>query len=153
MSDATPGTPAPDFSLRDGSGAEWRLSDHRGKVVVLLFYPGDETPVCTKQMCSLRDRWEDYSATGAEVVGISTGSIESHKGFAEHHNLPLRLLSDEGAKVADAYDSRSYFPGRVARSVFVIDANGIIRHRDVRKVGLIRPRDDQILEAIRAAQR
>jgi peroxiredoxin Q/BCP len=153
MSDATPGMPAPDFTLRDGNGAEWRLSDHRGKVVVLLFYPGDETPVCTKQMCSLRDRWEDYAATGAEVVGISTGSIESHRGFAENHSLPLRLLSDEGAKVASAYDSRSYFPGRVARSVFVIDANGIIRHRDVRKVGLIRPRDDQILQAIGDAQK
>jgi thioredoxin-dependent peroxiredoxin len=151
MSEARPGMTAPDFSLRDGSGAEWRLSDHRGKVVVLLFYPGDETPVCTKQMCSLRDRWEDYVATDAEVVGISTGSIGSHKGFAENHNLPLRLLSDAGAKVATAYDSRSYFPGRVARSVFVIDANGIIRHRDVRKVGLIRPRDDEILQAIRQA--
>jgi peroxiredoxin Q/BCP len=152
MSDARTGMPAPDFTLQDGSGAEWRLSDHRGKVVVLLFYPGDETPVCTKQMCSLRDRWEDYAATGAEVVGISTGSIDSHKSFADNHKLPLRLLSDTGAKVASAYDSRSYFPGRVARSVFVIDANGIIRHRDVRKVGLIRPRDEEILQAIRAAQ-
>jgi peroxiredoxin Q/BCP len=153
MSDGRTGTPAPDFTLRDGNGSEWRLSDHRGKVVVLLFYPGDETPVCTRQLCSLRDRWEDYTATGAEVVGISTGSVESHKGFAENHQLPLRLLSDVGAKVASAYDSRSYFPGRVARSVFVIDANGIIRHRDVRKVGLIRPRDDEILQAIRAAQK
>ncbi len=62
-------TPAPDFTLKDGNGDDWRLSDHRGKVVVLLFYPGDETPVCTRQMCSLRDRWDDYLATGAEVVG------------------------------------------------------------------------------------
>jgi peroxiredoxin Q/BCP len=153
MSDARPGMTAPDFSLRDGSGSEWRLSDQRGKVVVLLFYPGDETPVCTKQMCSLRDRWEDYSATGAEVVGISTGSIESKKNFAENHSLPLRLLADEAAKVATLYDSKSFFPGRVARSVFVIDANGIIRHRDVRKVGLIRPRDDEILQAISSAQK
>ena len=57
--------PAPDFTLKDGNGAEWHLSDHRGKVVVLLFYPGDETPVCTRQMCSVRDRWEDYRETGA----------------------------------------------------------------------------------------
>ena len=57
--------PAPDFSLPDGNGQQWRLSDQRGKVVVLLFYPGDETPVCTKQLCSVRDRWEDYTATGA----------------------------------------------------------------------------------------
>ena len=146
------GMQAPDFTLRDGHGAEWRLADYRGKVVVLLFYPGDETPVCTRQLCSVRDRWEDYTATGAEVVGISTGSVDSHKNFAEHHNLPLRLLSDVEAKVARAYDSRSLFPGRVARSVFVIDRKGIIRHRDVRRVGLIRPNDDVIIQAIQAAQ-
>ena len=85
----TAGTPAPDFTLKDGNGADWRLSEHRGRVVVLLFYPGDETPVCTRQMCSVRDRWDDYLATGAEVVGISSDSIESHRKFAEHHNLPL----------------------------------------------------------------
>src|SRR5713101_5668923 len=111
---------APDFALPDGEGAQWRLSDHRGKVVVLLFYPGDETPICTRQMCSLRDRWEDYAATGAEIVGISTDSIESHRKFIEHHHLPLKLLSDVGRKVADAYNARSLIPGKVARSVFVI---------------------------------
>jgi peroxiredoxin Q/BCP len=143
---------APEFTLLDGAGAEWRLADHRGKVVVLLFYPGDETPVCTRQLCSVRDRWEDYTATGAEVVGISTGSVESHKSFAENHGLPLRLLSDPGGIVAALFDSRSLFPGRVARSVFVIDADGIIRHRDVRRVGFIRPKDDEIIRAIREAQ-
>jgi len=146
------GMRAPDFILRDGNGAEWCLSQHRGTVVVLLFYPGDETPVCTRQLCSVRDRWEDYTATGAEVVGVSTGSVESHKSFAENHDLPLRLLSDVDAKVAKLYDSRSLFPGRVARSVFVIDREGIIRHRDVRRIGLIRPRDDEIIQAIREAQ-
>src|SRR5881398_2592999 len=109
------GSPAPDFSLVDGDGQNWRLSDHQGKVVVLLFYPGDETPICTKQMCSVRDRWEDYAATGAEVVGISTDSVESHKKFAEHHNLPLRLLSDADQKVADLYGANSLLPGKVAR--------------------------------------
>jgi peroxiredoxin Q/BCP len=150
--EARKGYLAPEFSLPDGEGVEWSLAAHRGKVVVLLFYPGDETPVCTAQMCSVRDRWKDYTATGAEVVGISTGSVESHKSFAENHNLPLRLLSDVGGKVARLFESRSLFPGRVARSVFVIDANGIIRYRDVRRVGLIRPRDDEILRAIREAQ-
>jgi peroxiredoxin Q/BCP len=143
---------APDFTLKDGNGAEWRLSDHRGRVVVLLFYPGDETPVCTRQMCSVRDRWEDYRATGAEVVGISSDSIESHKKFAEHHELPLRLLSDSDRSVAKLYGAISLLPGRVARSVFVIDANGILRYSDVRPIGLFKPKDDATIAAIKAAQ-
>jgi len=147
------GQPAPDFSLPDSEGAQWRLSDHRGKVVVLLFYPGDETPICTRQMCSVRDRWEDYSATGAEVVGISTNTSDSHKSFAEHHDLPLRLLADVDRTVADLYGAQSLIPGKVARSVFVIDANGVVRYRDVRPLGLFRPKDDDTIEAIRKAQK
>src|SRR5919198_6254420 len=104
------GARAPDFTLKDGEGRDWRLSDSRGRVVVLLFYPGDETPICTRQMCSVRDRWEDYAATGAEVVGISTNSVESHKSFAEHHDLPLRLLSDSDRRVADLYGANSLVP-------------------------------------------
>jgi thioredoxin-dependent peroxiredoxin len=145
--------PAPDFTLRDGNGDDWRLSDQRGKVVVLLFYPGDETPVCTRQMCSVRDRWDDYLATGAEVVGISSDSVESHKKFAEHHNLPLRLLSDSERAAAKLYGAESFIPGRVARSVFVIDAEGILRYRDVRPIGLFKPKDDTTIAAIKAAQK
>jgi peroxiredoxin Q/BCP len=147
------GAPAPDFTLKDGNGSEWRLSANRGKVVVLLFYPGDETPICTRQMCSVRDRWEDYSTTGAEVVGISTDSVESHRKFAEHHELPLRLLSDASAEVANRYGARSLIPGKVARSVFVIDANGVMRYRDVRPLGLFRPKDDEVLKAIKEARK
>ena len=145
------GAVAPDFTLNDGTGNAWRLSDQRGKVVVLLFYPGDETPICTRQMCSVRDRWEDYSATGAEVVGISTDSVESHQKFAEHHELPLRLLSDESASVANLYGAHSLIPGKVARSVFVIDAKGTVRYRDVRPLGLFRPKDDEVIRAIKEA--
>ncbi len=143
---------APDFTLKDGNGADWRLSDHRGKVVVLLFYPGDETPVCTSQMCSVRDRWDDYVATGAEVVGISSDSIESHRKFAEHHSLPLRLLSDSDVTASRLYGARSLIPGKVARSVFVIDAQGIVRYSDVRPLGLFKPKDDATIAAIQAAQ-
>ena len=144
--------PAPDFTLKDGSGNDWHLADHRGNVVVLLFYPGDETPVCTRQMCSVRDRWEDYQATGAEVVGISTDSVESHRKFAEHHDLPLRLLSDADGKVASLYAAKSIIPGRTARAVFVIDAEGKLRYQDVRALGLLKPKDDVIISAIREAQ-
>ena len=145
-------TPAPDFTLKDANGDDWRLSDQRGKVVVLLFYPGDETPICTRQMCSVRDRWDDYIATGAEVVGISSDSIESHKKFAEHHQLPLRLLSDSDGAVSKKYGARSLIPGKVARSVFVIDGQGIVRHSDVRPLGLFKPKDDDTIAAIKAAK-
>jgi peroxiredoxin Q/BCP len=120
---------------------------------VLLFYPGDETPVCTKQLCSVRDNWEAYAATGAEVVGISTDSVESHQKFTEHHNLPLRLLADTDGAVHKSYNASSWFPGRAARAVFVVDAGGIIRYRKVEAVSLFRPRDAEIIEAIRAAQK
>jgi peroxiredoxin Q/BCP len=146
------GQHAPDFKLRDGSGQDWTLANHRGKVVVLLFYPGDETPICTRQMCSVRDRWDDYSETGAEVVGISTDSVESHRDFATHHKLPLRLLSDVGGEVARLYGAQSLIPGKVARSVFVIDASGVVRYRDVRPLGLFRPKDEDVIRAIREAQ-
>jgi thioredoxin-dependent peroxiredoxin len=146
------GSAAPDFALPDDDGVTWRLSDQRGKVVVLLFYPGDETPICTRQMCSVRDRWEDYTATGAEIVGISTNSVESHKAFAEHHELPLRLLADTDGKVAELYGAQSLIPGKVARSVFVINAQGVITYRDVRPLGLFKPKDDDTIAAIRAAQ-
>ena len=146
-------SPAPDFSLSDGNGNQWRLADQRGKVVVLLFYPGDETPICTAQLCSVRDRWDDYTATGAEVVGISSDSVESHRKFAENHDLPLRLLSDADRKVAGLYGARSFIPGKVARSVFVIDAEGILRYSDVRPLGLFKPKDDKTIDAIKSAQK
>lgn len=152
-SKADVGVQAPEFALPDNKGNEWKLSDQRGRVAVLLFYPGDETPICTKQMCSVRDRWEDYVATGAEVVGISKDSVESHIKFAEHHDLPLRLLADVGGEVANLYGAQSLIPGKVARSVFVIDAQGIVRYRDVRPLGLFRPKDDDLIHAIREAAR
>lgn len=145
------GNRAPDFALRDGSGRSWRLSDHRGKVVALVFYPRDETAVCTKQMCSMRDRWGDYESTGAEVVAISMGSVESHKNFAEHHNLPQKLLADERGEVSRLLDLKSLL-GVPKRAVVVIDGEGIIRFRKV-VFPVFRPSDDEVIAAIRDAQR
>jgi peroxiredoxin len=146
------GDEAPDFTLKDGDGNDWTLSDQKGKTVVLLFYPGDNTPVCTIQLCSVRDHWSEYQATGAEVVGISMDSVESHKGFAEKKQLPLRLLSDDKGGVTAKYDVRSWLPGRSARAVVVIDKDGKIAYRKVEAVSLFRPKDDDVLAAIRAAQ-
>jgi len=145
------GDEAPNFTLKDGNGNDWKLSEHRGKTVVMLFYPGDNTPVCTKQMCSVRDNWEDYAATGAEVVGISTDSAVSHKGFAEKYDLPLTLLSDETGEVVEKYNVKSWLPGRSARAVVVIDKSGVVRHHQLQSLSLFRPKDDEILKAIEEA--
>ena len=147
------GEKAPDFTLKNGEGSKWNLAERLGKTVVLLFYPGDNTPVCTKQMCSVRDNWEDYVKTGAEVVGISTDSAASHKDFAEKHNLPLTLLADEKGEISKIYDAKSWLPGRSARAVVVIDKNGIVRHHQVQSLSLFRPKDDEVLEAIRNAEK
>jgi peroxiredoxin len=145
------GDNASDFTLRDGDGNDWTLSDHRGKTVVLLFYPGDNTPVCTAQLCSVRDHWSEYQATGAEVVGISTDSVESHKGFADKNELPLRLLSDPDRKVSTAYDMKSWLPGRSARGVVVIGKDGKIAYHKAQSLSLFRPADEDVLEAIKSA--
>ena len=147
------GETAPDFTLQDGDGNDWKLSEQRGKTVVLLFYPGDNTPVCTKQLCSVRDNWEDYQKTGAEVVGISTDSAESHKSFAGKYDLPLTLLSDETGATLEKYEMKSWLPGRSARGVVVIDKGGKIAYHKVQSLSLLRPKDDEILEAIEKAQK
>ncbi|MGQ0541828.1 MAG: peroxiredoxin [Blastocatellia bacterium] len=146
------GSDAPDFTLKDGDGSDWKLGDHIGKTVVLLFYPGDNTPVCTAQLCSVRDHWSEYQETGAEVVGISTDTVESHKGFAEKNQLPLRLLSDSDRKVSTAYDMKSWLPGRSARGVVVIDKDGKIAYHKTQALSLFRPADDDVLAAIKSAQ-
>ena len=146
---AAVGTAAPDFELKDSNDQVWRLSDQRGKVVALVFYPRDETPVCTKQMCSMRDRWADYQATGAEVVAISVASVESHRKFAERHEFPQRLLADERSEVTALYDVKAWFGGS-QRAVVVIDKEGVVRYR--RSVfPMFRPTDDEVIEAIRSA--
>jgi len=141
------GSIAPDFELKDSTGATWKLADQRGKVVALVFYPRDETPVCTKQMCSMRDRWSDYQATGAEVVGISVGSVESHKRFVEHYGLPQRLLADDLGDVARLYNVKSFLGGS-QRAVILIDGQGMIRYRKS-ILPIFRPTDDEVIMAIK----
>ena len=142
------GTKAPNFTLQDGEGNDWTLTNYKGRTIVLLFYPGDNTPICTAQLCSVRDHWSEYQSTGAEVVGISTDSVESHKGFAEKNQLPLRLLSDSDRKVSELYDMKSWLPGRSARGVVVIDGDGKVAYHKVQTVSLFRPADDDVLAAI-----
>ena len=143
------GENAPDFTLKDGEGKDWSLSNYIGHTVVLLFYPGDNTPVCTAQLCSVRDHWSEYQATGAEVVGISTDTVESHSGFAEKHRLPLRLLSDTDRKVSEMYNMKSWLAGRSARGVVVIDKEGKVAYHKAQPLSLFKPSDADVLEAIK----
>jgi thioredoxin-dependent peroxiredoxin len=144
------GNLAPDFEVKDGNGNSWRLSDHRGRVVALVFYPKDETAVCTKQMCSIRDHWDDYKATGAEVVGVSVDTVESHRKFAEHHNLPQTLLADANKEVTTQLNVKSILGGS-QRAVIVIDKDGVIAYRKS-VVPIFRPTDDEVISAIKSAQ-
>jgi peroxiredoxin Q/BCP len=144
------GSLAPDFEVSDGDGKKWRLSDHRGKVVALVFYPKDETAVCTRQMCSMRDRWADYKATGAEVVGVSVDTVESHRKFADHHKLPQTLLADPNKEVTTLLNLKSALGGS-QRAIIIIDKDGVITYRKS-VVPIFRPTDDVVIAAIKAAQ-
>jgi thioredoxin-dependent peroxiredoxin len=139
------GEAAPDFEL-PGTEGPFRLSDHRGERVVLLFYPGDDTMVCTKQFCSYRDRAQDFAALDATVVGISSQDLASHEGFVAKHSLNVPLLADVDKKVARAYDSFSARLG-TKRAVIVIDEQGIVRHRHDHLLGL----DYQSVDELKAA--
>lgn len=123
------GTPAPDFELPDQLGNLVRLSQYRGKnAVVVYFYPKDDTTGCTIEACRFRDDFEKFRITGAEIIGISDDSTESHGRFASKYHLPFTLLSDKGGRVRKLYGVKKTFgviPGRVT---FVIDREGIVRH-------------------------
>ncbi|HWX96335.1 MAG TPA: peroxiredoxin [Solirubrobacteraceae bacterium] len=139
------GEEAPDFTL-PGTDGSFRLSDHRGERVVLLFYPGDNTMVCTKQFCSYRDRAEDFASLNATVVGISSQDLESHEGFAGKYSLNVPLLADVDNAVAKAYSAHSARLG-TKRAVIVIDEQGIVRHRHDHLLGL----DYQSVDDLKAA--
>lgn len=145
------GEKAPDFTLKTEAGEDWSLSDHLGKVVVLLLYPKNETLVCTKQMCSLRDNWRDYQETKAEIVGVSPGTTDDHKKFGEKYLLPVRLLADEDGQVTETYGFHWLFPTFFVRSIIVIDAQGIIRSRRV-MLRAFRPTDKSVIREIYAAR-
>jgi peroxiredoxin Q/BCP len=140
------GDPAPDFEL-DGTGGRFRLSDHRGERVVLLFYPGDNTTVCTKQFCSYRDNSEALGALEATVVGISSQSLDSHQGWSEKHGLNVPLLADKGSDVAKQYGAHAPIVG-TKRAVIVIDEDGIVRHRHDHLLGLDYQSVDDLREAL-----
>jgi thioredoxin-dependent peroxiredoxin len=125
---------APGFELAGTGGRTYRLSDYRGRNLILAFYPGDFTVVCTKQFCSYRDQDERLQGMDAELLGISPQSVESHERFTSEYELTVPLLADEDRAIARDYGVAA---GRlVRRAIFLIDAEAIVRHRHVALIGL-----------------
>jgi thioredoxin-dependent peroxiredoxin len=149
------GQVAPDFTLPgvllagdQARRADYTLSAHRGAPVVLAFYPGDDTTVCTRQMCSYTAGLEGFTGLGATVWGISPQDVDSHERFARKHGLTLPLLADAGLAVSREYGIT--LGGVLRRSVFVIDADGVLRWKHVTLAGLTFPRPETITAQIAA---
>ena len=148
------GKPAPEFELSSDSGETVKLSDLRGKQVVLYFYPKDDTPGCTTQACGIRDVYGEFEQTGAVVLGVSPDDERSHVKFKEKYDLPFTLLADEDHRVSEEYGvwgEKSYMGKKymgVERSMFVIDEDGNVK-RVMRKVKPDTHADD-VLETLRS---
>jgi peroxiredoxin Q/BCP len=149
-----PGSPAPDFELANQDGEPVKLSDYRGKTVVLYFYPKADTPGCTVQACGVRDRSAEYEAADAVVLGVSPDKVPALRKFADKYGLPFTLLSDPEHAVAESYGvwvkksmyGRNYWGN--SRTTFIIDVDGVVRH----VIPKVSPKthDDEVLAAIAA---
>ncbi len=133
------GDVAPDFTLPGVAGDERRdytLSEFRGRKVVLAFYPGDFTPGCTKQLCQYRDQFAEFEGVDAVLLGISPQGLDSHEKWIAAKQFPFPLLADTEKQVIAAYGVKGFGPIPVKRSTFVIDADGVIRHKRVNAMGM-----------------
>jgi peroxiredoxin Q/BCP len=137
---------APDFEL-EGTQGRFKLSDHRGEKVILLFYPGDFTPVCTKQFCSYSDRYEEMDRLDATIVGISAQSLERHHEFQAMHAIPVPLLADPDRAVAKAYGLTQPILG-TKRAVVILDEDGRIAYRHVHRLGMDFQTVDELRDAL-----
>lgn len=139
---------APDFELPGDDGENFRLSRHLGQRLLLVFYPGDNTPVCTAQLCDYRDGIEAFTGLGVTVVGISPDDIDSHRKFKAKHRLPFVLLSDSDYAVAKAYGCKGALG--MKRAVFLVDEEGIVRHEHVEALSLFRRKAEELLAVMEA---
>lgn len=145
------GEAAPDFTLKNHFGEDWKLGNQRGKVLALLFYPQNETLVCTRQLCSIKKYWADYLKTKAEIVGISPNSVENHQKFSQKYELPIQILADESNEITKIFCKHWLFPVSFMRSVVIVDADGIVRFVKT-MIRAVRPTDRLIIAAIYAAR-
>ncbi len=127
------GTKAPDFSLQDDHGNSVTLARLKGKNVVLVFYPGDNTPICRAQLCEFRDRWEQAAKRNTVVFGVNPGDERSHASFRDKNHLPFPLLVDRGQKVGELYHANGLM---VKRTVYLIGPDGKIRYAKRGKPGV-----------------
>ena len=144
------GDAAPDFTLPGTGGRDYSLSELRGRPVVLVFYPGDNTPVCTLQLTSYSADLGQFEDLGALVVGISPQDVCSHEGFATKEGIAFPLLADTDKKVGELYGVLGPM-GFYRRSVFVVDVHGVIRYAHRATAGLTFKRTPELIEAVRAA--
>jgi peroxiredoxin len=140
---------APDFDLPGTGDRSYKLSERRGHPVVVVFYPGDDTPVCTKQLSSYTNDIGRFEDVGADVLAISPQDVASHEQFAAKHGFKFPLLSDTDKKVAQAYGTLGPL-GFYRRSVFVVDGEGVIRYAHRAIAGLTYRSTDEIIEAVKA---
>ena len=150
MPKLTAGDRAPDFSLAGTGGKTYSLSDYRGQPVVLVFYPGDNTPVCTRQLQAYTEDWEQFEGLNAVVLALSPQDVESHEGFACKHGFKFPLLADTEKKVGEAYSILGPL-GFYRRSIYVIDGEGIIRYVHRSATGLTYRSTDELVDAVKAA--
>lgn len=144
------GDKAPDFSLPGTGGQAYSLSQYAGKTVVLVFYPGDDTPVCTKQLNCYNNELAQFTDVGAQVLAISAQDIDSHERFATKHGFQFPLLSDTDKAVAGLYGTLGPL-GFPRRSVFVVDAHGVVRYAHRAIAGLTFRPVEELVGAIQAA--
>lgn len=144
------GDKAPDFTLQGTGGSTYSLSAFAGQTVVIVFYPGDETPVCTKQLVCYNNELAQFTDIGAQVLAISAQDIASHEKFAAKHGFAFPLLSDTDKAVAGQYGTLGPL-GFPRRSVFVVDPQGVIRYAHRAIAGLTFRPVDELVEAVRAA--
>ena len=140
------GDKAPDFTLpgiENGVRRDYTLSEYRGQKVVLAFYPGDDTPGCTRQMCSYRDQFAVFEGLQAVLLGISPQDVDSHERWANKRNLQFPLLADTDRAVAREYGCAAPVIG-IRRAVYVIDAEGIVRHKDMKLIGATFEKADKL---------
>ncbi|HEX4906513.1 MAG TPA: peroxiredoxin [Acidimicrobiales bacterium] len=145
-----PGEPAPDFTLPGTAGRDYTLSSYRGKPVVLVFYPGDNTAVCTTQLKSYTADFEEFEGVDAQVLAISPQDVASHEDFAGKHGFRFPLLADVDKEVGSAYGVLGPI-GFYRRSVFVVDGGGIIRYAHRAIAGLTYKSTGELVKAVRAA--